>query len=973
MNLRNIILTIQCITIAGLFIESWIVVRRFRSVNHAWLLLSAVAALLNNTGYLMELTAKTQGEYMTALKFSYLGRNWYAFFMLFFCAEIVQVRIHDVVRKLLAALQTGVYIVILTAEHHRLYYTDMDFETGGIFPVLHHGNGIVHDLNMILQLLYTLFILIWIFRAMRREKRRNTRRGLVTFAMAAIVQAAFFVLQLIGIPGLKGVYDVSMIGYFLGTLLMLVAILSCDLMGTVEIIRDYVIDRISEGIIATDANGMVRYCNEPAVRLFPELERIPGITVQKDHTITVSGSVRIPEEITHAVRSGETITIGDRIYAPEENDLFYKGESSGKLYALVDETEHYRYMEELKKQREIADRANEAKSRFLANMSHEIRTPINAVLGMDEMILREAENDSVRSYAADIMSAGRTLLSLINDILDLSKVEEGRMEIIPVHYELSSLINDLVNMIRERAKQKGLDFLVDVDETIPHLLCGDEVRIRQCVLNLLTNAVKYTETGSVTLRVRYEKTGDEDAQPAHILLGFSVEDTGIGLKQADLNRLFVPYRRFEEERNRDIEGTGLGMSITAQLLDLMGSKLCVESEYGEGSVFAFAVDQEVVSPEGVGNFSRRYGAAAERTQPYRELFHAPNARILVVDDTEMNLTVIKSLLKKTRIRIDTAYSGRKALELAGTEHYDVIFIDHMMPEMDGIETLTRLREDGRNRETPAVALTANAVSGARETYLAAGFTDYLSKPVDGMKLERMLQSLLPANKLRDPAADAAEEERDKERKGRAGEPPAGDAGDGLPGWLTRIPELDTGAGMKNCGSAEGYLSVLRVFHETAADKAEEIDRFFREENTGDYTIRVHALKSSARIIGAAALSGLAAKLEQAGKDGDTELIRTENGRLVAMYRSLDEALSPLDHAGEDLPGIDPKALREAYQTIGEIAQSMDYELMEGILADLKGYHLPEQDAERIRTIGKMLTGLDWDGIAKIVTEAADEA
>ena len=407
------------------------------------------------------------------------------------------------------------------------------------------------------------------------------------------------------------------------------------------------------------------------------------------------------------------------------------------------------YEEKLREQTRIADEANKAKSRFLANMSHEIRTPINAVLGMDEMILRESGEAQTVAYAEDIQNAGRTLLSLINDILDFSKVEEGKMEIIPAEYELSSVVNDLVNMLRPRAEQKGLHFIVSVDKNTPRLLYGDEVRIRQCALNLLTNAVKYTEKGSVRLSVGYEDLAEDK-----IALRFRVSDTGSGMKQADMERLFSPFARLDETHNRKIEGTGLGMSITRQLLELMGSRLDVESVYGEGSTFSFDVEQPVVQWEPIGSFEGRYETGAPRAA-YRELFHAPDARVLVVDDTPVNLTVIRGLLKKTRMHVVTADSGQEALELAAQQPFDVLLIDHMMPDMDGMETLQKLQKLPGYQDKPCIALTANAVSGAREMYLEAGFTDYLSKPVDGAKLEATLLTYLPSDKVKEPEADAA--------------------------------------------------------------------------------------------------------------------------------------------------------------------------------------------------------------------------
>ncbi|MBE6910750.1 MAG: response regulator [Ruminococcaceae bacterium] len=398
---------------------------------------------------------------------------------------------------------------------------------------------------------------------------------------------------------------------------------------------------------------------------------------------------------------------------------------------------------------ERANAASKAKSNFLSSMSHEIRTPINAVLGMNEMILRESAEKVTRSYAEDIQSAGKTLLSLVNDILDFSKVEEGKLEIIPAQYDLSSVVNDLVNMVRERAEKKGLHFAVQVDENIPDLLLGDEIRIRQCALNLLTNAVKYTEKGSVTLDVGFEKLSDDK-----ISLRFRVVDTGIGIKHENMNTLFAPFARIEEARNRAIEGTGLGMSITRRLLGLMGSELEVESVYGEGSTFSFAVEQPVVRWTPIGKFSGRFETAAAQRKAYRERFHAPEARVLVVDDTPVNLTVVQGLLKKTQVRVDTAESGPEALQKAAGERYDVIFIDHMMPGMDGVETLRRLRELPGTAESVCVALTANAVTGSRERYLEVGFDDYLPKPVDGAALEELLIRCLPPEKVHEPEAPA---------------------------------------------------------------------------------------------------------------------------------------------------------------------------------------------------------------------------
>ncbi len=726
MNLRGILLTVQYISIIGLFIESWIVFRRWRNVLHGYLFFSCLVILVNNVGYLLELKSETEGAYITALKLSYLGRVWIGFALILFVAELCHIKMPEIIKNVLVLVHLVSYIIIFTFQKHSLYYSEYRFEKTGVFPRLLRKNGVYHNIFMVLLVFYFIMGMRWLILAYRREKSVAAKRRLFIVIIAIFTEGMFLVIQTIGIPGVTNVFDFTIVGYFFGTLIMLIAIFSFDLLGTTEIAREFVVDKISEGIIAVDNEGQIQYFNEPADRLFPELS---------------DGLKTVPKEIKQALLDGGKIEKFERIYLPEENELHYNGEIFGKIYALVDETEHFHYMEQLEEQKEIADSANAAKSRFLANMSHEIRTPINAVLGMDEMILRECREKEIRSYAENIMSAGKTLLSIINDILDLSKVEEGKMEIIPVQYELSSLLNDLENMIAERARKKGLEFRNEVCDEIPHLLFGDEIRIRQCVVNLLTNAVKYTEKGSVILKVFFEKKDEK-----HIMLGFQVQDTGMGMKKEDMEKLFAPFQRIEEKRNRSIEGTGLGMSIVRQLLALMGSELTVESEYGKGSTFTFSVEQEVVKWEEVGEQSQKGEAARQENNIYKERFHAPDAKILVVDDTEMNLTVIKNLLKKTQIQIDTAASGREALELFKERFYDVVFIDHMMPDMDGMETLQHMKETGK--EVPMVALTANAVSGAREMYISAGFTDYLSKPVEGERLEKMLSRLLHPEKLK---------------------------------------------------------------------------------------------------------------------------------------------------------------------------------------------------------------------------------
>ncbi|MBQ1547027.1 MAG: response regulator [Lachnospiraceae bacterium] len=386
--------------------------------------------------------------------------------------------------------------------------------------------------------------------------------------------------------------------------------------------------------------------------------------------------------------------------------------------------------ERIKEEAIIAENSNKAKSNFLANMSHEIRTPMNAIIGLDEMILRESKDEKITKYAQDIKSAGSTLLSIINDILDLSKIESGKMELLPVNYEISSVLNDVLNMTEKKAVDKGLSYDLRVESNIPSVLFGDEIRIRQIMLNIINNAIKYTEKGSVNVLVSFERE--------YSILKFSVIDTGMGIKREVINKLYSSFQRLDKSRNRKIEGTGLGLNITKQLVEMMDGKIDVESEYGKGSIFTVKVFQKVISDVPIGDFSKRVNDARNEIIDYKPSLIAPKAKLLIVDDNSMNLEVITGLLSETKIMIDTAESGKECIELLKGNKYDVLLLDQMMPGMSGTETLKIIKEQHIADEMPIIVLTADAILGARETYISEGFTDYLSKPVMYKELETIL-------------------------------------------------------------------------------------------------------------------------------------------------------------------------------------------------------------------------------------------
>lgn len=563
----------------------------------------------------------------------------------------------------------------------------------------------------------------------------------------------------------------------------------------------------------------------------------------------------------------------DRYYVVQEvvislGIIFVSLIVAGIVNSLITEQNH-RLLDALRKEKrsqQEAETANMAKSSFLANMSHEIRTPINAILGMNEMILREEKDPAIRGYAGNIQASGNSLLSIVSDVLDISKIESGKLEIIPVDYEVNSLISDCCNMAAGRAKAKELELLVECADNVPMKLCGDETHIRQIIMNLLTNAVKYTEKGTVKLIVsgRFTDGG--------FVLKVDVSDTGIGIAEENLPQLFTQFQRFDLQRNRNIEGTGLGLSIVKRLCDLMSGTITARSVMGSGSTFTVELPQKVVDSTPCGGVNLNYSAGAEHE--YHHSFEAPEAKILAVDDLPVNLLVIANLLKETRIKIDTAGSGRECMDKCSQQKYDLILMDHMMPEMDGVLTFEKLHGDksSPNFETPVIMLTANALAGMREQYMDVGFADYVSKPVRGAKLEEAIRRNLPESLIKPASPEIPAEAVSTEPSGFAD-------------ICGAVPELNVNAALQYCcGSAELLNDLLHDFTEN--DHFSDLKAAFEEKRWEDYRRHAHSLKSTSLMIGLTGLSERARASELALKGGCTEFAELNHDSLIEEYSAL---------------------------------------------------------------------------------------
>ena len=661
--------------------------------------------------------------------------------------------------------------------------------------------------------------------------------------------------------------------------------------------------------------------------------------------------------------------------ANEASHRYYKrirekkpGDVGAMLYSLNlrRDMQHMQIEGERLKYAAIREKAaNEAKTAFLSNMSHELRTPINAILGMDEMIIRESNEKTILEYAENIQSAGNSLLSIINDILDFSKIEAGKLDIIPDDYHFSVLLNTLLMMLRSKARDKNLTLDFEIDESIPDKLYGDEMRIRQVLLNLLNNAVKYTEKGGVVFRVSYEKAGEEQA-----LITFHVIDTGIGIKSEDFERLFSPFERIDVKKNKTIEGTGLGISITTKLLKLMNSELEVDSEYAKGSDFHFTLSQKVTDWEPMGDFIQKVKTLEPDIKKNNQSFSAPNARVLVVDDTEMNLMVIQNLLKRTRMKVDTALSGMQALEMIEKADYDIIFMDHRMPIMDGIETFNNIKsrpKNSRNYNTPEVMLTADAIVGMEEKFISCGFDLYLAKPVDSAALESAILKLLPEELISDPIEDdnichISTDHNSEESV--------------IMNGLKDLAIMDTESAVSACGDISTFIRVAKSFFESAPSKIMEITEAIENDDISLYTTKVHALKSSARLCGLHDLSEAAKALEEFGnKQRDkgltiSEEIISNSQKLLKDFENISQKIAkayPCSSVSEEAkPEIELDELYDAYRIIYEYNESFDIGSIDELMKKLSEYKIPSEEKNRFEQLKLYVNEVNNDEISKLL-------
>ncbi len=918
------------------------------SRGQAGTVLLVLSGCIYTLGFLLEITSGNVGGFYAATVTQYFGECLLIIGFTTFVSEMCHKKVPQFIYALEWLISFCIMWLLFTTRENKYFYTYIGMDESGPFPrlILERNWGFAFFVTyMVLACGICLaFCIVGGIKSTGFERKR------MLCTAAAI--ACPWLPNLIRGMGLTGGYEIPCLGIMGAVVLVGLAMLRYGYFDSISLAGENALGHGQEGIMVINTHHTITYFNKRMEEVFGQLQLKQNVYQNETLKEIFEGKIK-------------RLETDGRIFELRVEPLKEGGYVQGHMLWLLDITNHHQALLKIERQNEQlmaakeqaeeakadADAANAAKRKFLAHMSHEIRTPINAVLGMDTMILRESNEPHIKEYAMDIKNAGQTLLSLINDILDFSKIESGKLDILLVEYDLSSLIHDISNMIKAKAAAKKLELNIYVDEMLPSKLLGDDVRIRQVLVNLLNNAVKYTREGSITLKVTGQTEGDK------VTFTYCVEDTGIGIKEEDREKLFREFERIEEKRNRNIEGTGLGLSITTQLLHLMGSRLQVESVYGKGSKFYFTLEQQVVCSTPVGNLEERLKKMTTEYN-YEAAFTAPKAEVLVVDDNATNHKVFASLLKFTEINVDVAESGRMCLDMIEKKHYDLIFLDHMMPVMDGIETLHRMKqiEDGWCKDTPVIALTANAITGAREMYLAEGFDDFLSKPINPEKLEQMILRLLPEELL---------QFGEKQTKAETHTPVANRQERKETEELPVIDGIDWEYGRMHLPDKQLLLDTVESFYKTVEAEAATLQRFYEERNNPEmlrqYCIKVHAMKSSANLIGAIVPGGMAKLLENASRNGQVERVEELHEIFLEEWKSYKEKLRevlPEELKQEKQEYEDASAAADSLMRLREALEDLDIDEMDKIMEQMEQFSYPEEMQQLMEQLSVHITNLD---------------
>ncbi len=805
--------------------------------------------------------------------------------------------------------------MIATVDYHHLYYKDY-----WLAPSKANLNGYTLEISPApMYYVYMAFLLaeimttIGIIISSYCSQRSMPNKGKIHFLMIAAMLSPMLLLSLRILKILKG-DDPTPLGILLSCIFMSIAVVKYGLFDPVKNAKNYIIDNLKEAVIVTDADHRFLFLNSMADKIITSINKEQGYSTDDKIYAFIQGSQ-------------DFFDWKDRHYQVEETVLKDNELIQGYMMTIVDVTKIIEQNHLMKRLVLQTEDANRAKTNFVSNMSHEIRTPMNSIVGITEILLRSRHSPKEQEYLLNIQSSGRVLLTIINDVLDCSKMEAGKMQLFDEPYDTCSLFHDLRISMENRIGHSGLELIYDIDQDIPCKLKGDMGRIRQVIINLVNNAIKYTEKGSVRFSVHVRQKNTDK-----VMLYYEVADTGIGIRKEDQKILFDAFQRVEMDRNRYVEGTGLGLTISQNLVNMMGGVIEVESEYGKGSRFFFTIEQTIIDPTPVSavNYNGQKDNVTEKEAEC--LFIAPEAHILLVDDNELNLVVAKELLKPLRMQIDTAENGLQAVKMVRGSQYDLVLMDHMMPVMDGIEAAKAIRAlpEDKYQKLPIIALTANAMVDARKEFLNAGMNGFVAKPIDFARICNQLKLWLPKDLVRDVPKEEAKKLLADDLSDREIQPEDPQMG------------FSFEEGVKHCGSKAALMKTIRIFYRTIDSKADKIEQCLKEGLISDYVVEVHALKSSALLIGAVPLSEAAKELEDYGKQGKTEVLEEKTPDVLTLYRDLKNILRPYAEKEEDAKKeFSDGEWNTALQQIHQCIEQFDLDGVDQIMEQLEEYQVPE--------------------------------
>lgn len=857
-----------------------------------------------------------QKETMVVIgKMEYLGKCFGNFCALMFMIRWKNIKIPQWAIHLLLVVNMGFYVMIATVDYHHLYYKDY-----WLAPSKANLNGYTLEISPApMYYVYMAFLLaeimttIGIIISSYCSQRSMPNKGKIHFLMIAAMLSPMLLLSLRILKILKG-DDPTPLGILLSCIFMSIAVVKYGLFDPVKNAKNYIIDNLKEAVIVTDADHRFLFLNSMADKIITSINKEQGYSTDDKIYAFIQGSQ-------------DFFDWKDRHYQVEETVLKDNELIQGYMMTIVDVTKIIEQNHLMKRLVLQTEDANRAKTNFVSNMSHEIRTPMNSIVGITEILLRSRHSPKEQEYLLNIQSSGRVLLTIINDVLDCSKMEAGKMQLFDEPYDTCSLFHDLRISMENRIGHSGLELIYDIDQDIPCKLKGDMGRIRQVIINLVNNAIKYTEKGSVRFSVHVRQKNTDK-----VMLYYEVADTGIGIRKEDQKILFDAFQRVEMDRNRYVEGTGLGLTISQNLVNMMGGVIEVESEYGKGSRFFFTIEQTIIDPTPVSavNYNGQKDNVTEKEAEC--LFIAPEAHILLVDDNELNLVVAKELLKPLRMQIDTAENGLQAVKMVRGSQYDLVLMDHMMPVMDGIEAAKAIRAlpEDKYQKLPIIALTANAMVDARKEFLNAGMNGFVAKPIDFARICNQLKLWLPKDLVRDVPKEEAKKLLADDLSDREIQPEDPQMG------------FSFEEGVKHCGSKAALMKTIRIFYRTIDSKANKIEQCLKEGLISDYVIEVHALKSSALLIGAVPLSEAAKELEDYGKQGKTEVLEEKTPDVLTMYRDLKNILRPYAEKEEDAKKeFSDGEWITALQQIHQCIEQFDLDGVDQIMEQLEEYQVPE--------------------------------